>query len=453
MDTAEKQPNIFEKETKMLKMLKNPVIVFLIVLGAFASVVNVAAAGNRAEPSSSGVLPRLTVSGLVGNPSDAEVKTKQLYEKAFPGSVVEWITVDTNAREQVLKTAIAAGDPPAVGYYWGTRANSFYDIGMCLDLRNSFERSFLDRINKSMIDPVTGKNGELYAIPITTTYHTTYYNKNMMDRYGFREPQTWDDMTAIFRRVKQDGIYGFSTNSASMQDCLYGITYAELEAKVGPGTSWGVANGDVSVAPGSPAGEVIRKCIEQVKAWYDAGYWYPGASSINTTPDDANAGFAREQCIFIFNFSGALNTHKNSCNFNIGAFMKPTSAAGIKSYENIEPNVYFIPSNASRQQANAAAEFIKIALSQEIQQAWVDVVTIPAITNYNYSNVDPTFRSVMDKLAEGNLIAGINPTRTSSEMQTFVKTQIFAAPCGGTMTIDQTLNEMERLRLAARAAR
>ena len=53
----------------------------------------------------------------------------------------------------------------------------------------------------------------------------------------------------------------------------------------------------------------------------------------------------------------------------------------------------------------------------------------------------------------GNTIAGINPTRTSSEMQTFIKTQIFAAPLSGIMTIDQTLNEMERIRLAAKAAK
>ena len=55
----------------------------------------------------------------------------------------------------------------------------------------------------------------------------------------------------------------------------------------------------------------------------------------------------------------------------------------------------------------------------------------------------------MSKLDAGNLIAGINPTRTSSEMQTFIKQQIFAAPCSGTMSIDDTLNEMERIRLEA----
>ncbi|GHV64793.1 hypothetical protein AGMMS49587_17890 [Spirochaetia bacterium] len=435
-------------------MLKKSVTALLILAAVFA----LASCQGKNTPSPQSPAQKVTIakmvlSGVVGNPNSAMEKEKELYDKAFPGSVVEYVSADTNNREQVLKTAISAGDPPAVGYYWGTRLNSFYDIGMCLDLRPYFDKDFLDKINASMLEPLVGKNGEIWGIPITTTYHTTYSNQDLMDKYGFKNPETWDDMTAIFKRVKQDGIFGFAVNSASMQDCLYGITYAELESKIGPGTSWGVANGDISVAPGSPAGEVIRSCIEQVKAWYDAGYWYPGDGGINTSADDANAGFAQGKCIFIFNFSGALNTLKQSANFKISAFMKPVSKAGLKSYENIEPNVYFIPSNASKEQIAAGVEFIKCSLSLEAQQAHVDAVTIPAITSYSYTNMDPTFQTVIAKLADGNLIAGINPTRTSSEMQTFVKTLVFAAPAGGTMTIDQTLNEMERLRLEARAAR
>ena len=60
---------------------------------------------------------------------------------------------------------------------------------------------------------------------------------------------------------------------------------------------------------------------------------------------------------------------------------------------------------------------------------------------------EPNF--VYSELDSGRLQAGVNPCRTSSEMQNFIKQQIFAAPCSGTMTIDQTLEEMERIRLAA----
>ncbi|HKL80654.1 MAG TPA: ABC transporter substrate-binding protein [Mobilitalea sp.] len=392
-------------------------------------------------------MAKLTVSGVVGS-SDASLEYQlNMFNELYPDVETDWIPTDNNTREQILKTAISAGDPPAIGYYWGTRINAFYNNGMCLDLQDYIDQELLDSINDSMLQPCTGENGEIYAIPFTTVYHTTFYNKDLLNQYGFDVPETWDDLTEIFARLKEDDIFGFTTNSASMQDCLYGMTYAELEEKVGPGTAYGVANGDISVAPGSEAGEVIRTCIEQVKEWYEAGYWYPGDGGINCTADDANAAFAQGRSMFIFNFSGAFATHEASCDFEIGTFMKPTSAAGITSYENIEPSVYFIPSNCTEEQINSAVEFLKIVLSKESQQAVVNSNNIPAITSYTYENISPILQEIMSKLDEGNLIAGLNPTRTSSEMQTFIKQQIFAAPCGGSMTIDETLNEMERIRL------
>lgn len=407
---------------------------------------------SEAEPSaeSGKAMAPLVVSAHTGEPNAFHKKAYELFQQKFPDVQVETVVTDTNTREQVMKTAISAGDPPAVGIYWGTRVNTFYDSGMCLDLTGRLEQSEIDKISEAMLQPCIGPNGEVFAIPTDTVYHTVFYNKDMMDKYGFSEPETWAEMTEIFARLKQDDIFGFATNSASMQDCLYGITYAELEAKVGPGTSYGVANGDVSVAPGSPAGEVIRSCIEQVKEWYDAGYWYPGDGGINCTADDANAAFAQERCMFIFNFSGAILKHESSCDFPIGTFLKPTSQTGMTSYENIEPNVSFIPSNATDEQINSAIEFLKCQISLEAQQAIVDANNIPSVLSYSYTNMSPILTEILGNLNTGSLIAGLNPTRTSSEMQTFVKQQVFAAPCGGTMTIDETLNEMERIRLAAK---
>ena len=407
------------------------------------------AEASSAEGAGTGDMAKLVASAFTGEPNDYQKYMMDTFNELYPGVGAEYVTADTNTREQVMKSAISAGDPPAVGFYWGTRVNSFYDNNMCLDLTGLIDENLLSKVNDSMMQPCIGENGEIYAIPLTTVYHTTFYNKEMLDQYGFDVPETWEDMTEIFARLKEDDIFGFATNSASMQDCLYGITYAELEAKVGEGTAYGVANGDVSVAPGSPAGEVIRECIELVKGWYEAGYWYPGDGGINCTADDANAAFSQGRCMFIFNFSGAYATHEASCDFDIGVFMKPTSEKGMTSYENIEPDVFFIPPNASQEQINSAVAYLEIGLSQEGQQAIVDSNNIPSVTSYTYENVSPILEQIMSKLDTGNLIAGINPTRTSSEMQTFIKQQIFAAPCTGTMSIDDTLNEMERIRLEA----
>lgn len=402
-----------------------------------------------AEQTAEDMAP-LVISGFVGDPNKYQQTMIELFEEKYPGISIDTVIADTNTREQVLKTSISAGDPPSIGFYWGTRVNTFFDNGMALDLREYFTKEELELFDPAMLEPCIGPNGEVYALPFSTVYFTTFYNKDMMDEYGFEVPETWGEMTDIFARLKEDGIFGFSMNSASMQDCLYGITYAELESRIGEGTAYGIANGDVSVAPGTPAGEIIRECIELVQGWYDAGYWYPGEGGLNTTQDDGNAGFAQGRTIFNFNFSGAFATLEGLCDFEIGTFMKPTSQAGMLSYENIEPDVYFIPSNASPEQIRSAVEFLRIGLTQEAQQAIVDSNNIPSVLSYDYKNVSPVLDEIMGRLSGGGLVAGLNPTRTSSKMQTFVKSVIFAGPLSGTMTIDQALEEMESLRIEAK---
>ena len=64
-----------------------------------------------------------------------------------PEIEVEYIPCDNSTREQVIKTAISAGDPPTIGYYWGTRVNSFYDIGMNLDLKGKISEEIVSNVN------------------------------------------------------------------------------------------------------------------------------------------------------------------------------------------------------------------------------------------------------------------------------------------------------------------
>jgi len=401
-----------------------------------------------AEPAKK-EMAKLTISGIVGQPSADIIAHTDKFKELYPDVEVEFITCDANTREGILKTPISAGDPPTIGFYWATRLNAFSDIGMCMDLNEVFEPEFLAQISPAMQGTVQGENGENWGATFTAVYHTVFYNKEMFESYGFEIPETWDDFTEIFATLKKDGIFGFATNSQAMQDCLYTMAFAELE-KCGEGTAKAVADGTVSVLPGTPAGEAIRGVIEQVQEWYDAGYWYPGDGGINCSADDANAAFAQGRCAFVFNFSGAFATHEAGCDFEVGTFLKPTKEAGADKYEHIEPSVYFIPANATEAQINTAKAFLEIVLSKEGQQAVIASNNLPVINSYEYENISPVLQQMIDTLAvPTNHFGPYNPTRTSSECQTFIKTQIFAGPCGGTMTIDQALEEYERIRLAA----
>lgn len=390
----------------------------------------------------------LVISGFVGDPNQYQRAWIAMFEEMYPElGPVETVITDTVNRPIVLRTAIAAGDPPSIGFFWGTRVNTFFDMGMCLDLRPFFTAEELALINPTLLAPCIGPNGEVFAIPTTTVYFTLFYNRDMFEYYGFEHPETWEELTAIYSRVKQDGIFGFSNNTQSLQDALFGLAYAELEAIVGPGTSHALASGEVSVLPGTPAGEVMRSVIEQYVAWYDAGYMYPGEGAINVSMDEANAAFARGDALMISTFSGAFHALNEASDFEIGHFLKPVSTPGFVSHENIEPSVYFIPSNASEAQINTAVAFLRLLLTQELQQEIVNSNQPPSIPSFEFENMSPMLADITAYLAYDNLIAGINPVRGNTEMFNFIKQVIFTGPMSGVMTIDEVLVEFERIRL------
>ena len=413
--------------------------------------------GDTAPPPASGdadtsdrPMSPLVISGFVGDPNHYQRTWNAEFESRFPElGEVQTVITDANNRPMILRTAIAAGDPPAIGFFWGTRLNSFFNIGMCLDLRPYFDPADIALLNESLLQPAIGPNNELFAIPTTTVYFTTFYNRDLFEYYGFEHPETWDDLTAIFSRVREDGLFGFSLNTVSLQDGIFGLAYAELEERVGPGTSYALASGEVSVLPGTPAGEIIREVTEQLHAWFDAGYWYPGEGAISVSAEESNAAFARGSALMTFTFSGAFAALDGASDFNLGVFMKPTSAPGMTSVENIEPSVYFIPSNASEGQINSAIEWMNIALTQEGQQAIVDSNNIPSIPSFQFENMSPILAEIMGVLDTDQLVAGLNPVRASAEMFNFIKQVVFTGPISGVMTIDEMLHEFERIRLEA----
>ena len=51
------------------------------------------------------------------------------------------------------------------------------------------------------------RNGKLNALPIAMNTHVFYYNKDVLDKYGLKEPKTWDDLKKMGEVLSKDGKY------------------------------------------------------------------------------------------------------------------------------------------------------------------------------------------------------------------------------------------------------
>ena len=75
--------------------------------------------------SSSTTYGKLTFSGATGNAPAFVVLAADTIVAEHPEITVEYIPCDTNTREQILKTAISAGDPPTIGLLLGDSRKFF----------------------------------------------------------------------------------------------------------------------------------------------------------------------------------------------------------------------------------------------------------------------------------------------------------------------------------------
>src|SRR5699024_4042146 len=73
-----------------------------------------------------------------------------------------------------------------------------------------------DQFYESVKEGVTGNDGELYGIPISTDVRGLWYNKNILENAGIEmpwEPETWDDVLSPAEAIKDDVEVPFWINS------------------------------------------------------------------------------------------------------------------------------------------------------------------------------------------------------------------------------------------------
>ena len=84
-----------------------------------------------------------------------------------------------------------------------------------VDLRSFFSQSDIDKHFKPIISNYMDEHGSLLAIPLFTDAGILYYRKDLLDKYGFSPPETWEELSLIAQKIVQSekestpGITGF----------------------------------------------------------------------------------------------------------------------------------------------------------------------------------------------------------------------------------------------------
>ena len=159
------------------------------------------------------------------------------------------------------------------------------------------EKKFLAPFLDSVVTANT-VGGKLYGIPGWTDAQFLYYRKDLLDKYGFKPPKTWEELKtqalAITKGENNPNLQGFNYQGAAIE----GTNCTFLEALWTAGGNWRANDGTVTVdsAPGHTA-----------LAWYDetlsSGITKPGIAE--ETTDLSRQAFQAGDVVFMLNWGYA----------------------------------------------------------------------------------------------------------------------------------------------------
>jgi multiple sugar transport system substrate-binding protein len=289
------------------------------------------------------------------------------FERTHPDIKVEQVQVPYDQFRRKLLTSIAGGTAPDLiraDIIW---VPEFADMGALAPL-DEVMPDFAVYQEAVFPGPLSTNylNGHYYGLPLDTNTRVLVYNKDMFEAAGIDQPPaTIDDFLTACEKIKALG-----ANKYCFAD---GGTYAWA---VNPWIwSFGgdVTSSDISTASGNLDGESTKAAYEFLKSLLDKGYMHPGILGGGV---DAWGGFANDEIAMLLEgpwfppiFDGQFPDKP------YGMALVPAGEGGSVSVVGGEDIVMFQQS----QNKEAAAEFIRFMLSEEIQLQLATVGQMPVL--------------------------------------------------------------------------
>lgn len=299
-------------------------------------------------------------SGGVGK--ELEVLYAQLKEfmKQNPDIVVTVVPMPDSSTERhdLYVTYLAAGesDPDVLmlDVIWPPEFAPFLE-----DLTNDYDYFELDKFLPGTVKSVT-VNGKVVAVPWFTDAGLLYYRKDLLEKYGYEPPETWDELVEIAKKISAaEGIEGFVWQGARYE----GLVCDFMEYLWSFGTDVLDENGNVIVNN--------SKAVQALQFMVDLIYKHKITPEGVTTymEEDARRIFQSGNAVFMRNWPYAwslANASDSPIKGKVGIIPLPKGPNGRHAATlggwNLGINVY-----SSDKEKEAAKKLIKFLTSSEQQ--------------------------------------------------------------------------------------
>lgn len=296
----------------------------------------------------------------------------EAYEKANPNVKVTMETVSGSGAAiypDVLRTSMAAGDPPDVFFMWGGEiAGPFIDAGQVMDLAPFYEKhGWKARMTPWTVDAIT-RNGKVWGVPFNARGMGFFYRKDIFAKHKLAEPKSYAELEQVCETLKKANVYCASFGGKFGWHPMRLLDYF-IETACGPDM-----HNKLNRLEASWDSACAVDAYGRLKKWVDRGWLVPDFLSI--TPADARMPVYLGDAAMIIEgdwFEFVVRGDKQST-ANLDFFVPPTGHTPLRY--SAFPQQWMIPAKAKNPEASA--HFINFITAQTTAKQFPQAYTASA---------------------------------------------------------------------------
>ncbi len=268
---------------------------------------------------------------------------------------------DREAHKTAIRNFLTADAPDVTSWYPGNRMAPFTDAGLFQPVDDVWDDNGL-RETFAAIEPTMTRDGTTFGVPYTYYQWGIYYRKDIFDKLGLEEFETWDDMLAGCAAMKKVGVTPFTIGTKFLWTAAGVFDYINLRT-----------NG-YDVHNGLTAGEIAYtdpRIVQTMENWAqlieECGFVDNHASM---SWQDALAPFSNGDAgMYVMgNFAVAGMKDTGLTEDQIDYMQFPSINSDVARAEEAPADAFFIPTNAKNPED--AKKFLAFVARADVQSTW-----------------------------------------------------------------------------------
>ncbi len=239
-------------------------LVVLLIFGTFT----LSAAGNK--EAAGGEKVQITFTSWRTEDIERMNRINAVFMEKHPNIEVLFQPINDNEYDAQMRAGLETGTGADIIYLRSYDTGRIvYDGGSIADLNKDLPN--LAGFPSAAVKAWSTEDGKIYAVPSVGVTHGVYYHKDIFDKYGLKEPKTWDEFMAVSQTLKDNGEVVFAQGALDDWTC-YEVVFSGLGANFygGEASRQKLMAGEMKLTD-KPFLDAF-KAVDQLQQFFPKGY-------------------------------------------------------------------------------------------------------------------------------------------------------------------------------------